>query len=190
MPSSTSMQQQHDSDADQIRARLLHRLGIHNEEFVSRSTPVTTAAEQRRLRILREKGLGHSISMVNPPDGSAARIPLDGVVPHLEPLKGRPAFAKSLAPSLAPPRRQGSRHVIFNDDVSVVDIPMRNEYSKRVQSCMWNSLSDLQKNAQRNTEEFAAEGWNWETVLEDDGMYIDASSGELVHPVHCEQHEQ
>merc|ERR1711915_1119995 len=134
-------------------------------------------------------GLGHSISMVNPPDGSAPRIPLDGVVPHLEPLKGRPAIAKGLAPLAfaAAPRRQGSRHVIFNDDVSVIDIPMRNEYSKRVQSCMWNSLSDLQKNVQRNTEEFAAEGWNWETVLEDDGMYIDASSGELVHPVHCTQ---
>lgn len=40
---------------------------------------------------------------------------------------------------------------------------------------------------ERNRAEFAAEGWDWHSVLEDDDMYVDAQSGELVHPVWFEE---
>merc|ERR1719330_596768 len=184
MPTTIANQEQHDPEAAHIRAKLLNKLGIHNEKYIARAAPVATAAQQRRIRVLRDQGIGHSIQLVNPPDGSALRDPLDGALPHIEPLNVRPS---SLCHILQDRNNgKGSRHVIFNDQVSVVDIPMRNEYSKRIRSLMWSSAADLKENMQRNSAEFEAEGWNWESVLEDEGMYIDASSGELVHPVHVD----
>lgn len=185
-----SLSSSSDEEARIIRSRLLNKLGIHSDEYISKSTPVATAAEQRRIRMLRHLGVGHSTTLVNPPDGSVARNPFNGALPHFEPLKQvRPSSLRRLRMNRAN-RENGNkegRHVIFHDEVSVIDIPMRSEYSKRIRSCMWNSLSDLNENMERNSTEFAAEGWNWESVLEDEGMYIDATSGELVHPVHVEQ---
>lgn len=39
---------------------------------------------------------------------------------------------------------------------------------------------------ERNLREFAAEGYNWSTACEEDRMYIDSDTQELVHPVHVE----
>jgi len=74
--------------------------------------------------------------------------------------------------------------ITFNTEVNVVPIPMRNEYSKRVQNRLWTTAEEIQLNAQRNAYEFVAEGQEWRTVLEDENMYRDAFSGELIHPVH------
>jgi hypothetical protein len=49
---------------------------------------------------------------------------------------------------------------------------------------MWSNSAEIRLNAQRNIREFAAEGWNWEKVLEEDEMYHDKFSNELIHPVH------
>mmetsp|Transcript_22066 Transcript_22066/g.32605 ORF Transcript_22066/g.32605 Transcript_22066/m.32605 type:complete len:190 (+) Transcript_22066:97-666(+) len=168
---------------DQIRSKLLNRLGIHDSQFMTRSSPVFTAAEKRRLRLLREMGIGHTVAEISPPDGSAKRDPLDGVLPHMEPLKDR-SFVLSSS-SVQHVGKVDNRRVVFNDKVSVISIPKRNEYSKRIRSRIWNSASELKQSVHRNCTEFAAEGWKWRDVTEDDGMYIDASSGELVHPVHC-----
>ena len=79
--------------------------------------------------------------------------------------------------------------ITFNTEVKVVPIPMRDEYSKRVKDRLWTNAEELQLNAQRNALEFAAEGWDWRTAMEDEYMYRDAVSGELIHPVHCELYE-
>ena len=84
-------------------------------------------------------------------------------------------------------RRRG---LTFNDTVTVVPIPKRQEYSKRVRDRLWVNAQDLQVQAQRNALEFASEGWDWQNVFEDDSMYIDAVTGEKVHPVHCEIEEE
>lgn len=68
------------------------------------------------------------------------------------------------------------------DEVEVMPIPTRHAYSDRIKSRIWSNRYELEENAQRNAVEFAAEGWNWETVTEDEGMYICSVSGELVHP--------
>lgn len=162
---------------DQIRSRLLHRLGIYDSPAVA-AVP-TTAAQSRRLRILRGMGVGYTIRP-SPPDGSATRDPLGGARPHREPLKA------THEPQATPQPKKKSTRIAFSNEVSVIPIPMRNEYSERIKSRIWSNRYELHENAQRNALEFAAEGWDWKNVTEDEGMYICSVSGELVHPVHCQ----
>lgn len=78
------------------------------------------------------------------------------------------------------------RSLTFDEQVSVVEIPRREQYSKRIQEHMWNSAEVLQSNVMRNTIEYAADGWNWEAVCEEDQHIVCRESGELIHPVHQE----
>jgi hypothetical protein len=80
-------------------------------------------------------------------------------------------------------RRRG---ITFHDQVTVVPIPKRDEYSRRIRDRIWVNARDLQTQVARNTLEFASEGWEWKNCFEDDEMYVCAESGEKVHPVHCE----
>lgn len=78
--------------------------------------------------------------------------------------------------------KKKTTRIAFQDEVDVLPIPTRHEYSNRIKSRIWSNRHELQENAERNAVEFAAEGWNWEQVKEDDEMYICSASGELVHP--------
>mmetsp|Transcript_4789 Transcript_4789/g.8888 ORF Transcript_4789/g.8888 Transcript_4789/m.8888 type:complete len:143 (-) Transcript_4789:247-675(-) len=73
-------------DSQEIRSRLLSRLGIYDAPSGMNSPQPMTAAQHRRVRILRGMGVGYTM-FKSPPDGSATRKPLDGVVPSKEPLK-------------------------------------------------------------------------------------------------------
>jgi len=195
----------------QIRARLLNRLGIYDAPVSVKAQPLT-AAQHRRHRILRGMGVGGYTLKPSPPDGSATRNPLDGVIPTKIPLKV----------DGVPPGRKTTR-IAFSEDVEVMPIPTRYEYSDRIKSRIWSNRHELQENAERNALEFASEGWNWRNVTEDDGafnyrscvfewitlyqcqgqsrspfplyshsnlshagMYICSQSGELVHPIHLQ----
>ncbi len=205
----------------QIRARLLHKLGIHGS--TARSSPPSdvtssssrlskpisstsassvvqlhqapqTAAQLRRDRILRGMGVGYTLKTLLP-DGSAVRNPLQGVKTSTEPLKatlddhnGGFSTASSSADSHSSAANGGIKprktRIMFQEDVEVMPIPTRYEYSDRIKSRIWSNRHELQENAERNAVEFASEGWNWRNVTEDDGMYICSQSGELVHPIH------
>ena len=78
------------------------------------------------------------------------------------------------------------RSIRFAPSVSVVQIPMRSEYSSRIATRLWSSRTEIRDNANRNVVEFSAENWDWRAVVEDDGMFVCTASGELVHPVHCQ----
>ena len=80
------------------------------------------------------------------------------------------------------PRR---RRLVFTDDVEVVPIPMRSEYSNRIKERMYSGRVELSENAQRNVVEFEAEGWDATTVLDDENQFYKCPlTGELIHPVH------
>lgn len=76
--------------------------------------------------------------------------------------------------------------VRFNTVVSGVKIPSRNQYSRRIKQTLWRDRYELSEMVERNTTEFHAENYDWNQVVLDDEMYVDASSGEKVHPCHVE----
>ena len=80
-------------------------------------------------------------------------------------------------------RRRG---LTFDEEVSVVHIPRREQYSKRIQEHLWHSAELLQNIVMRNTIEYAADGWKWENVREEDQHMLCPESGGLIHPVHQE----
>lgn len=83
--------------------------------------------------------------------------------------------------------RQRKSRINFNEEVAVVPIPMRGEYSDRMRCRLWSNAEEIYENAARNSIEFASEGWEWRNVCEDDDMYVCSVSKELIHPIHYQQ---
>ena len=78
---------------------------------------------------------------------------------------------------------KSKRRVSLHNDVAVVPIPSRTDYTNLVKERLWSSATELYQNAARNSLEFAAEGWNWRNVTDDEHMIV-APSGERIHPIH------
>jgi hypothetical protein len=72
----------------------------------------------------------------------------------------------------------------FNETVCVMTIPSRHEYTQKMKSRLWFTASELYMNAVRNTIEYMAEGCNWRTVIEEEGMISCNQTGRLIHPAH------
>mmetsp|Transcript_48887 Transcript_48887/g.52794 ORF Transcript_48887/g.52794 Transcript_48887/m.52794 type:complete len:154 (+) Transcript_48887:136-597(+) len=84
-------------------------------------------------------------------------------------------------------RYSRERLVRFNSIVKEKHIASHKRYTDRIKRTMFCSTEEIRMNAYRNQIEYEAEGMNWENVLEDDEMYMDAKTGELVHPFWVER---
>lgn len=112
--------------------------------------------------------------------------------PILKSFRSIPESPVPLAPrsdNLPSPRRLYfddkplKNRIHFYNKVQVVYIPSRNQYPDSMKSSIWSNMAEIKRNARRNTIEFAAEGWDWRRVCEDEAMYL-SPLGERIHPVH------
>jgi hypothetical protein len=94
------------------------------------------------------------------------------------------SFSSSSEASTPESMGRQTRKLTFNDNVLVCPIPQHGEYSKRIKERLWTPADDAARDAERNTIEFASEGWDWRRVLDDDDMYQNLMTRELVHPIH------
>lgn len=195
---------------DQVRSRLLNNLGIFNGAVDNAPNP----AIARKIKIIRAMGLGGVIPP-KPQSQTSSNQTVDNenVRPKInfsqithEPLKYKEDRSAESSSNSYPAdngsnnsntssssnnkndrKKPQRRKICFNDSVSVAHIPMRSEYSDRVRSRMWSNRYEIHENATRNAIEFQAEGWDWRSVVTDEGMFVCTYSGELIHPVHCQQ---
>mmetsp|Transcript_23228 Transcript_23228/g.37785 ORF Transcript_23228/g.37785 Transcript_23228/m.37785 type:complete len:160 (+) Transcript_23228:240-719(+) len=136
-----------------IRSRLLNRLGIHKTTALSMSAPEAS-----------------SIVLYSRPDVPVFRESLNDS--HEEHSR-RPHHVR---------RPSRKRLVRFDSAVMVKPIASHTTYSKRIKRTIWTDAQELQDNAYRNQVEFQAEGWDYNKVLEEEDMYVHATTGEFVHP--------
>ena len=202
---------------NEVRSRLLNNLGVFKPPPTGGTHTMTPTdpAIARKMNILRGMGLGGMIAPT-PLQVSSQTVTIDTTdivsklslsAMTLEPLKYKrdttttttqtslvdtnhrnhsPLTEESSSSNQTLDKRR-KKQIQFNDHVSVVPIPMRNEYSERVRARLWSDRYEIHDMASRNALEFAAEGWDWKNVIEDDGMFVCTASGELIHPVHCQR---
>lgn len=137
------------------------------------------SASQVRTRYLSRLGIAPS-----PPSKKITTIRRSRPIPQTvkEPLKDDDRDS-------SPSGRSKPTSIKFHDSVSVVAIPMRKEYSPRIRKDLWGDRSESVANAKRNAIEFAAEGWDWRTVKEEDEMAV-GRNGERIHPIHLYQQQR
>lgn len=179
------------------RARLLNSLGIFQEQqqrdegkYIGRSalsrmdgrdaSPPTASRDLKKIS-------RHSRSQSDIPVRSALHNTVafqtslndESVIRPLNHNRRRSSFSDK-------DKDDNTSSVRFNTVVSGVKIPSRNQYSRRIKQTLWRDRYELNEMVERNTTEFHAENYDWQQVVLDDEMYVDATSGERVHPCHVE----
>lgn len=166
------------SSSQQVRNKFLRQLGIDDERSASAVTGSHSELEPEPVHLL---DMGSS-------DGNPKKQYFGGrrgpPVPILKETLKRDEDTVD--------RIKASGHdrpvsIGFNEEVTVLPIPMRDEYSERIRVRLWSNAEEIHENAARNSVEFASEGWDWRNVCEDDDMYVCSVSNELIHPVHYQQ---
>jgi hypothetical protein len=159
-----------------------NNIGTSNAVFPT--APETLHHRSNSFTALNSMGPSELLMPPETVEDEAARFQLKNIMTHVETID--PINGTSMLRSAPPTFRGRKKLVVFDEDVLVAPIPTRYEFSNRIKAKIWSNRYELAENAERNALEFAAEGWNWRNVTEDDGMYICSTSGELVHPIHLQ----
>ena len=158
-----------------IRSRLLNRLGIY------KSPPARHGhAESQRRKHIEYKAFGNSLAFETT---SGSRSVIGNLTRFHEPFQ-QPLNDDS--PSVSSFGTPG-RRIRFESNVTVIPIASRHQFSNRIKRILWSNSREIKENAERNMREYEYEGWDWNLVLEDDEMYVDSNTGDLVHPVWLEE---
>jgi hypothetical protein len=140
--------------------------------MIEQNTPTD---DHIRARLLRTLGIRSGQQKTQGPKRAlSSHSRLIKIVPTHQPLKNH---------DMSTPSKKSSR-IQFNCNVSVVPIPSHSRYSDRIKKQLWSNSKEISMNARRNIREFSSEEWNWEKVVEEDEMFLDTQSNELIHPVH------
>ena len=81
-----------------------------------------------------------------------------------------------------------SSSVCFQEEVTVVEIPCRNDYDEETRESIWSSDEEIKRNKKRNMHEFVNETYyspkhktrSWWICREEEDMVV--YNGELIHP--------
>jgi len=197
------------------RSKLLHSLGVvcaSEDAMMTHLSPAmkdasnalpsppsrANSAGLKKPRLLVQSSIPASV----PIPGKGAGLSSATSSQHLtlakmqEPLKYSQEEEESISTTTttestepAEPIKPKRRGISFDESVNVVPIPMRTDYSKRMRDRMFHDRKDLETMAARNSIEFAAEGWDWRTVTEEDFMYTCSVTGTKVHPIHIQRYQ-
>mmetsp|Transcript_24982 Transcript_24982/g.54881 ORF Transcript_24982/g.54881 Transcript_24982/m.54881 type:complete len:173 (+) Transcript_24982:144-662(+) len=164
------VEQTKESRDEVIRSRLLHSLGIY------KTKPTTFG--------IRDKPASSQKTATPLPSNIGVRL-----LSNDEPIRRSLNDINEHKGHYRRPSMNRKRLVRFNNVVTEKEIASHRKYSDRIRRTLWSDPEEIKENAYRNQIEFQAEGMDWESVLENDEMYVDAKTGELIHPFWVESDE-
>lgn len=166
-----------DSRDEVIRSRLLNSLGIHKTNTSCahgiRDKPYYSSGKRSTPMIPIQCPANRDVKLLS--NDAPIRRSLNDSKEH----KGHDRR----------PNMNRKRLVRFNSIVKEKQIASHTKYSDRIKRTLWSDVEEIQENAYRNQIEYQAEGMNWQSVLENEEMYVDARTGELIHPFWVESEE-
>jgi hypothetical protein len=169
-----------------IRSRLLNRLGIYKSGHGTESR--SSSSSSQRCKHIQYKAFGNSLAF----ETSGSRSVIGNLTrfhePFQQPLNDDAVTGSSTSTSSTSFGTPG-RRLRFESHVTVIPIASRHQFSNRIKRILWSNSREIKENAERNMREYEYEGWDWNLVLEDDEMYVDSRTGDLVHPVWLEEED-